>query len=164
MAKGDIFLQLESARAGAVRGESNDTKYRNAIDVIAWSWGMDQAQSMGAAGAAKGRRTLDAITIVKNADASSTALMSCLSANEAVKKAVLTVRKASGAEALDYLRITIEKGRIASIKLESDPSNPQEVLERITLTYQQIKIEYTNQSEKGGSNATSTFTDSIDVA
>jgi type VI protein secretion system component Hcp len=36
------------------------------------------------------------------------------------------------------------------------------VIERITLAYQKIEIEYAAQSEKGASQARSTFTDSIE--
>ena len=45
-------------------------------------------------------------------DSATTALMSALRNNELVKKAVLTVRKVDGEEALDYFIITIEKARL----------------------------------------------------
>lgn len=162
MAKGDIFLKIDSQRGGTIAGESNDTKHRAEIDVVGWSWGMQQPSAMGAQGLASGRRTLDAITIIKQVDCASTALMSCLSTNDVIKKAVLTVRKASGETPVDYLRITIEKGRLSSIHLETDPSDAQKVVERITLAYQKIEIEYAAQSEKGASQARSTFSDSIE--
>ncbi|MEY2838110.1 MAG: type secretion system secreted protein Hcp [Pseudomonadota bacterium] len=162
MAKGDIFIKIDSQRGGAIAGESNDAKHPGEIDVVGWSWGMQQSSAMGAMGAATGRRTLDAMTILKQVDSASTALMSCLSINDTIKKAVLTVRKASGATPVDYLKVTLEKGRISSIKLETDPDDAQKVLERIVISYQKIEIEYAAQSEKGASQARSTFTDSIE--
>ena len=162
MAKGDIFLKIDSQRGGAIAGEANDVKHRGEIDVLGWSWGMQQPSAMGAGGAASGRRTLDAVVVTKHVDAASTALMSCLSTNDHIKKAILTVRKAAGAAPIDYLRITIEKGRITSIKLETDPADNQKVIEHVTLSYQQIEVSYTGQSEKGGSQASSTFVDSIE--
>ncbi len=162
MAKGDIFLKIDSQRGGAIAGEANDLLHKGEIDIIGWSWGMQQPSAMGAMGAATGRRTLDVITFQKHIDCASTALMSCLSTNDTIKKAVLTVRKASGATPLDYFVITIEKGRISSIKLETDPADAQKVIERITLSYQKIEINYTGQSEKGSTKASSTFIDSIE--
>lgn len=162
MAKGDMFLKVESAISGAIKGESKDTTHTDEIDILGWSWGMEQPSSMGAGGAATGRRTLDALTIIKHVDKASTALMSCLSRNETIKKAVLTVRKAAGATPFDYLHITIEKGRVASLHVETDPNDNQKVIERLTLTFQKIEVEYAVQNEAGGTMGRNTFTDSID--
>jgi type VI secretion system secreted protein Hcp len=162
MANGDMFLKLDSATSGAIKGESKDLSHPDEIDIVGWSWGMQQPSAMGAGGAATGRRTLDALTIVKHVDRASTALMSCLSRNDTVKKAVLTVRKASGDMPIDYFKIKLEKGRISSIKLETDPEDTQKVLERVVISYQKIEIEYAGQSEKGATQASSTFIDSIE--
>ena len=55
MAKGDIFLKIDSQRGGTIAGESNDTKHRAEIDVVGWSWGMQQPSAMGAQGQADAR-------------------------------------------------------------------------------------------------------------
>ena len=49
-ATGDLFLKLETARQGPVKGESQDSKHAGEIDLIGWRWGMDAKTAMGGAG------------------------------------------------------------------------------------------------------------------
>lgn len=148
MAKGDMFLKVESAKQGPIKGEAQDEKHRDEIDVIGWSWGMRAQTAMGAAGPS-GKATLRELNIVKRVDSASTGLMSAMRNNDLIKKAVLTVRK-SGGTALEYCKMTIEKGRITALDVESGASDvPAELTETLSLAYQKISIEYVPQGQDG---------------
>ena len=41
----DIFLKI-----GDIKGESTDDKHKDTIDVLAWSWGVNQSGSMHVGG------------------------------------------------------------------------------------------------------------------
>jgi len=41
----DIFIKI-----GDIKGESNDDKHKDEIEVMSWSWGMNQQGSMGTGG------------------------------------------------------------------------------------------------------------------
>ena len=69
-------------------------------------------------GAASGKATIRELKIVKQVDKASTALMGALRTNEVIKEAVLTLRKA-GKTPLEYLKITIEQGRVMSLDIEA---------------------------------------------
>src|SRR5262245_51725062 len=67
MPHGDMFLKVESARAGAVKGEAMDSVHGGEIDVVDWSWGMSSPHALAGAGPAQ-RSALSELRIVKRAD------------------------------------------------------------------------------------------------
>lgn len=152
MAIGDMFLKVESARAGVIKGESADEKHPSEIDVESWSWGMKSKSDMAGAGPSS-KATLNELRILKRVDSSSTALMAALRNNELIKKATLSVRKAGG-DPLEYLRITLQSARITELGLETE--GPL-VMERLSFSFQQINVEYLPQGKEGLSRGSMTF-------
>lgn len=149
MTQGDMFLKIETARHGAVRGEAQDKAHRDEIEVCGWSWGM-QAQTP-LTGAAPGARTaLHELVIRKRVDSASTALMAVMRNNDLIKKAVLTVRKAGGTNPHEYLRVTVEKGRITALDVDTgDFAASGALAECLRLAYQRINVEYVPQGADG---------------
>src|SRR6185295_14971455 len=95
MSRSDMFLKLDTARQGPLKGEAQDEKHKDEIDVVSWSWGMRAQTALGGAGKT-GKATLDELNVVKRVDSASTGLMAAMRNNEVIKKGVLTVRKAGG--------------------------------------------------------------------
>lgn len=140
----DMFLKIETARQGPINGEAHDEKHQNEIEVVSWSWGMRAQTAISAAGNAT-KASLNELEIVKHVDSASTPLMACMRNNDVIKKAVLTVRKAGGA-ALEYLKITIQNGRITLLDIESgEPVHT----ERLALAFRTISVEYVPQGVDG---------------
>src|ERR1043165_9919305 len=110
MAIGDMFLKVETAKQGAIKGEAADRTHDTEIDVLSWSWGLHSHSALSGAGASS-KASMDELRVVKKIDSASTALMATLKNNELVKKATLTVRKA-GKDPLEYLVITLQNARI----------------------------------------------------
>ena len=154
----DMFLSVKGAAKGQIKGEAQDAQHKNEIDVSGWSWGMEQTPSLGGT-TARGRATMRELEIRKRVDAASTGLMSAPRHNELIKEAVLTVRKA-GKDPLEFLTITIEDGRIASISLEiEDGASTAAVYEKVSIAYNKIRVDYTPQGKTGGGLGKSTFED-----
>ncbi len=148
MSQGDMFLKIESARQGPIKGEAQDDKHANEIDVISWSWGMRAQTAMGSAGSAS-KTSFTELRVVKQVDSASTGLMSAMRNNDAIKKAVLTVRKAGGS-ALEYFRITLQNGRITQLEVQSGEGGAGATLvEHLALAYQKISVEYVPQGPDG---------------
>lgn len=147
MAKGDMFLKVEGAKSGTIKGESIDTARKDEIDVLGWSWGMRAQSDMGGGGTAS-KASLRELDVRKTVDSASTALMSAMRNNEPIKRAVLTVRKA-GSQTIDYLKITIETGRITSIDVESAGDGSPDLVERLSFSFQKIVVEYVPQGADG---------------
>lgn len=155
MAKSDIFLEVEGARSGTIKGESMDRAHLDAIDVSSWSWGMRAQSEMAGSGAAS-KASLRELQLRKKVDSASTPLMSAMRSNELIKSATLTVRKA-GKEALEFFKITIENGRITSIDVESAADDSPDLVERISFSFQRISVEYVPQGADGGPRGSMLF-------
>lgn len=155
---GDMFLAVKGARTGAIKGEAQDKQHQGEIDVLGWSWGMQSRSSLGG-GQAVGKAQVNELKIVKKVDSASTALMSALRSNEQIQKAVLTLRK-SGHKQVEYLKITIEQGRVTGLTLDGgDTSGGSEVLERISFSFNKITVEYVPQGNDGQPLGGMTYTD-----
>ena len=158
---GDMFLLIKGARSGVIKGEAQDKDHLGEIDVLSWSWGMEQRTTLGG-GTVTGRANIRALQIVKRIDRASTALMSALRSNEPISKAVLTVRK-SGKAQLEYLKITIEQGRVTGLAIEAgDRARSPDVFEDVTFSFNKITVEYTPQGSDGLGTGSTMFTDQFD--
>jgi type VI secretion system secreted protein Hcp len=160
MAKGDMQLRIEGKSTGVIRGESNVASHVGEIEVKAWSWGMSAASGLGGTGTAS-RAALSEIRITKGVDSASTALMSVMRNNEQIKKAVLSIRKSGGTPAIDYLVITIERGRITALDIGNQTPDSPELVEHLSIAFEKIDVAYSTQDEKGGKKAASSFTAEI---
>ncbi|MBI3897450.1 MAG: type VI secretion system tube protein Hcp [Gammaproteobacteria bacterium] len=148
MFQSDMFLKIETARHGAIKGETQDQNHRDEIDVVGWSWGMKANTPLSGAGDST-KATLHEVVIRKNVDSASTALMAAMRSNDLIKKAVLTVRKA-GSTPHEYLKVTIEKGRITALDVDTtDFVNTGQLAERLSLAFQHINVEYVPQGADG---------------
>jgi type VI secretion system secreted protein Hcp len=155
---GDMFLMVKGAKHGVIKGESQDDQHKGEIDVLGWSWGMQAKPSFGG-GVATGKATINELKIVKHLDSASTALMLALRTNEPIQKALLTLRKA-GKSQLEYLKITIEQGRVTSLIIDAgDTSGSPDVVERVSFSFNKIEVEYVPQGKDGLPQGGMTFAD-----
>jgi type VI secretion system secreted protein Hcp len=155
---GDMFLMVKGAKHGVIKGESQDDQHKSEIEVTSWSWGMQGRPNLGG-GAATGKATMHDLKVVKRIDSASTALMLALRTNEPIQKAVLTLRKA-GKTQVEYLKITIENGRVTSLVVEGgDPSGGPDVVEKVSFSFNKIEVEYVPQGKDGLPQGGMTFAD-----
>jgi type VI secretion system secreted protein Hcp len=153
-----MFLSVNGAKHGQISGESQDDGHKNEIEVLSWSWGM-QGKASIATGLATGKATMRELRVTKRVDKASTALMSALRSNEVIKKAVLTLRKV-GKKPLEYLKITIEDGRLLSLEIEAgDTANSPALFERLSFSFNKISVEYTPQGPDGNPLGSTSFED-----
>jgi type VI secretion system secreted protein Hcp len=154
---GDMFLKIKGAKSGPIKGEANDQKHKEEIEVLSWSWGMQAQRSLGG-GQATGKASLADLKVTKKVDKASTALMQALRTNEPVE-ATLTLRK-SGSDQLEYLKISIFEGRVTSLVIGAgDESGGAELLERISFSFNKINVEYTPQGPDGQARGATSFED-----
>jgi type VI secretion system secreted protein Hcp len=155
---GDMFLLVKGAKHGLIKGESQDEQHKGEIDVVSWSWGMQAKPNLGS-GNASGRATINDLRIVKRVDSASTALMLALRTNEPIQKAVLTLRKA-GKEHLEYLKVTIEQGRVVSLTIDTVPTTGvPDIVEHVSFSFNKIEVEYVPQGKEGLPAGGMTFAD-----
>ena len=143
-----MFLSVNGAKHGKINGEAQDSKHQNEIEVLSWSWGMQGRVSLGGGGAS-GKTTIRELKIVKHVDKASTALMNALRTNEVINEAVLTLRK-SGKTPVEYLIFKLERGRIVALDVEAgDTAGGSALIERVSLSFNKITVQYTPQGPDG---------------
>lgn len=143
---GDVFLKVESARQGPIKGEAHDEKYKDHIEVVQWTWGM-RAQTTIAGGTA-GKATLNELVVSKHIDCASTALMSAMRNNEPIKSAVIIMRKSGGTQH-EFCKVTIKDGRITSIDVRCDAPGSSSYTETLTFAFQSVRVEFIPQGADG---------------
>ena len=162
MARADMFLKVEGAKQGQIKGEATDAAHTNEIEVSGWSWGMDG--NAAAFGAKTAHTTLQELVVRKPVDSASTGLMSALRSNEVIKKAVLTVRKAGGVASVPYLTITVEKARIVSHRLNNVEDGAPELAEELRIAFYKVQVEYRPQDAGGAGKGVNTFETEVQPA
>jgi type VI secretion system secreted protein Hcp len=154
----DIFLSVKGAKSGVIKGESQDEAHAKEIDVVSWSWGMQAKPALGGGGAT-GKAIVHELKVVKRIDSASTPLMSALRSNEIITKAVLTQRKA-GKTALEFLKITIEQGRVTALTIEAaDQTGTPDLFEHLAFSFNKITVEYVPQGKDGQALGSMMYTD-----
>ena len=91
---GDMFLKVKGARTGPIKGESNDQKHKDEIEVLSWSWGMQAQPSRSGGGEATGKSSLAELKIVEEGRQGVDRPDGGAADQRAIQEAVLTVRKA----------------------------------------------------------------------
>jgi type VI secretion system secreted protein Hcp len=153
----DIFLSVQTKRAGKVKGEAPNPGHEDDIVVKGWHWGVSATSALGSTQATS-RRAYKGLTIIKRIDSATTALMAALATNDEVKEAKLTMRKA-GAEQIDYFLVTLQKARIASVDHSTDEGG--NTVETVTIQFNKVSVEYRPQKSAGSRGASMTFEDEI---
>ncbi len=148
----DFFLQLDG-----IKGESQDDKHKDEIDVIEWRWGMTQSATfqMGGGGAS-GKVNVQDIELHKFVDASTTALQLHTASGKHIPKGKLTIRKSGGDAPVDYYVMEFELIFVSSYEVIGAENDPLErIRERLTLNFARYKTTYTVQTEQGIAGASS---------
>jgi type VI secretion system secreted protein Hcp len=139
-----MFMKL-----GKMKGESRDAKHPKEIDVLAWSWGASNSSGGHVGGGmGAGKVNVQDLSFTKYIDTASPELFLACCEGTHELKAVLTVRKSSGKKPLEYLIITMEK--VFTTSYSTGGSGGEDKLtENVTLAFDKVKIEYTEQTDTG---------------
>ncbi|MGC3987163.1 MAG: type VI secretion system tube protein Hcp [Pseudorhodoferax sp.] len=153
----DLFLSVQTKRAGKVKGEVTTAGHEEEIQLLRWNWGVSANTAIGST-ERTARRAYRQLVVTKGIDAASTALLSALATNDEIKEAVLTMRKAGG-EALDYFTMTLESARVVAVDIEvGDDGRP---VERVSIAFTKIGIAYQPQQSAGLGSGTFSFDDEV---
>jgi type VI secretion system secreted protein Hcp len=149
MAAVDYFLKIDG-----IKGESQDHKHKDEIDVLSWSFGATQSGSMAyGGGGGAGKVSMQDLHFVKRVDAASPLLFLKCAGGDHIKEAVLVARKAGG-DQQEYMTVKLSNLLISSYQ---SGGNQGEVVptDQVSLNFQKIEIEYKQQDEKGKLGAAS---------
>lgn len=144
----DMFLKL-----GDIKGEAQDDRHKDEIEVESWSWGITQAGSVsvgGGAGTSKAK--FDDFTFVHRVDKASPNLMKLCTLGEHLKDGTFTARKA-GKGPQEYFTIKFNDVLITSVALHGTGADAGNMTETITLQAARWDVEYKPQRADGSLDA-----------
>ena len=140
----DMFIKI-----GDTKGESQDSKHKDEIDVLAWSWGMSQSGTMHTGGGGGGGKvSVQDLSITKYVDKSSPNLLQACTEGDQYPDAKLTVRKAGGKSPLEYIILTLKDVIVTSVSTGGS-GGEDKLTENVTLNFSQFKFEYQPQKPDG---------------
>lgn len=143
----DQFLTLEP-----VKGESTDRAYKEKIDVLAWSWGMNNSGTTHVGpGAGAGKVNVSDVSITKWIDAATPHIMKTCCNGKHYPEAKLIVRKA-GENPLEYLIITMTDVLVTNVSTGGSGGEDR-LTENVTLNFAKVNVKYTVQLSSGGAGA-----------
>ena len=143
MAQVDYFLKIDG-----IQGEATDSKHKNEIDVLSWSWGetnSGDAAQRGGMGA--GKVQMQDFHFVMRVNKASPKLFLACANGDHIKKAVLYCRKA-GKEQQEYLTVTFTDMIVSSYQTGGS-SGDVIPTDQLSLNFAKIEYEYKEQKPDG---------------
>jgi len=139
----DYFLKLDG-----IEGESADSKHAKEIPIGSWSWGASNPVSFsGTGGKSSGKVSMGDISVMKSVDKASAKLMELCANGKHIATGVLTCRKSTGDKTpQDYLIVKMTEVYVSSYQISGGGDEP---MESVSLAYNEVKLEYKMQDEKG---------------
>ena len=148
-----VFVKI-----GDIKGESNDDRHREEIEVLSWSWGLAQstpAAGGGGGGGAAGRTTFSDFTFTHVFDKSSPALMKACATGQHLREGTVAARKA-GQGQQDYLIIKMSDVIVTSVQPTASGESAVP-LETVSLRFGKVDLEYKSQRPDGSLDPGSRF-------
>lgn len=139
----DMFLKIDG-----VKGEAQDSKHKEEIDILAFSWGLSNSGTHGVGGGGGGGKvSVQDISFTKYVDKSSPDLFLSCSNGKHFKSADLVVRKA-GETPLEYMKYKFSDVLVTSISTGGSGGEDR-LTESVTLNFAKVEFEYTAQKADG---------------
>jgi len=131
-----------------VEGEATHKDHKGEIEVLSWSWGVQQPTGAASGGGSgRGKAHPGEMNFTHLYDKASPVLAKHCASGKHFKDAVLTARKA-GEGQKDFLKITLKEVFITSV--QPSGSSGGDLVESVSCTYKDIEFEYKAQDDKGG--------------
>jgi type VI secretion system secreted protein Hcp len=143
----DIF-----AKIGDIKGESLDSKHKDEIEILSWSWGVQQTGSMAhGGGGGEGKASFNDFNFTHHVDKASPVLLKACATGEHIKEATITVRKA-GKGQQEFLILKMNDVLITSVN-PSGSGDSAATAESVAMQASKVDLEYKPQKADGSLDA-----------
>lgn len=144
MATVDYFLKIDG-----IKGESNDAKHKDEIELESFSWGeTNEGSHASGSGGGAGKVSMQDFHFVMKMNKASPEIMLACAEGRHIKQAVLTCRKA-GKEQQEFLKITFNGLLISGYQTGGSAGSDVIPMDQVSLNFTTIKFEYKPQKADG---------------
>ena len=140
----DIF-----AKIGDIKGESPDSKHKDEIEVLSFSWGVTNSAKIKAR-RRRGKATFTDLSFLHSIDKASPNLLSACATGAHLKEATITHRKA-GKGQQEYLIIKMNDVIVTGVALAD--SSVVAGSETVSMAFAKVDLEYKPQKADGSLDA-----------
>src|ERR1700704_3834182 len=137
----DIF-----AKIGDIKGESLDSKHKDEIDIMSFSWGATQTGSIAAGGGGSGKVQFQDFHFTTSVSKASPKLFLSCATGEHIKDATITLRKA-GRDQQEYIVIKMSDVLISSY--QTGGTGEQVPTDQVSMAFAKIEYSYSPQKADG---------------
>ena len=153
MAQVDYYLKVDG-----IDGESTNKDHKDKFEIESWSFGVQNASAAErGSGLGRGKATVQDLHFTSYMNKGSVPLAKACASGQHIKEAILVCNKASGdnkAAGHEYLKITLSDVFVSSYVVGGSNGGGNVVpMDQFSLSYNKIKMEYTEQTAKGGKGA-----------
>jgi type VI secretion system secreted protein Hcp len=142
----DYFLKIDG-----IPGESTDSKHKDEIDVLAWSWGEAnpvQHGGGGGGGGGAGKVQMQDFNFTASVSKASPQLMLACASGKNLKSAVLSGRR-SGKGQQEFLTFSLSDVLVSSYQTSGAEGGDVVPMDSVSLNFSKIQIEYKLQKATG---------------
>ena len=142
----DIFLKI-----GDIKGESLDDKHRDEIDVMSFSWGLNQTGTMAfGGGGGAGKVQFNDFNFSSNMSKASPKLFLACATGEHIKDATIAVRRAAAGDKGqdDYLVIKLSDVLVSSYQSQGSREGDRPT-ESVNMAFAKVEYSYRPQKANG---------------
>ena len=144
----DYLLKIDG-----IKGESEDAKHKDEIEIESFSWGATQSGtfSTGGGGGA-GKVSFQDVHFTTKVNVASPNLMIACASGQHIKLATLTVRKA-GKDQQEYYIIKLSDNLVSSYQSGGSEGSNALPVDQFSLNFAKIEFEYKSQKPDGSLGA-----------
>jgi type VI secretion system secreted protein Hcp len=140
----DYFLKIDG-----IAGESTDSKHKDEIDVLAWSWGeSNPVHHSGGGGSGGGKVQMHDFNFTAGFSKASPQLMLACASGKHLKSAVLSARR-SGKGQQEFLTFSLSDVLVSSYQTGGAEAGEVFPLDSVSLNFSKIQVEYKEQKASG---------------
>jgi len=143
----DGFIKFEGG--SDVRGESSDSAHPDEIELLSYSWGVNQASSISAAGGLGASRvSVQDFSFVKRLDRATPALLLACCSGTHFRSVVFSLCR-SGADRTTFAQFKFEDVLVSSVATGGTPGGGEYVTESVSLAFAKFTVGYRAQTAQG---------------
>jgi type VI secretion system secreted protein Hcp len=142
----DAFLKIDG-----VNGEATRKGFEKQMEILSFSWGASNPSTVGAGGGGGGggKVSVSSFNVMKKSDAASPILFQACCKGDHFAKAAVTLNKAAGATALDFIKYEFEEVYVDSVQWSGSSGGDDTPTESVSFSFGKVAITYTPQNKDG---------------